>query len=209
MIKGKKVNPEVMEFTSFKKAEHITEQELLKAVADFEAGFLDLQKGIVMHCLVKNSKDEYANVLFAENAAVLKDIAEQLAAEAPFLTFLNAINRKTVTVNYMDIEKAAVRLPDTISCIEFGTFALKSGDRETLLKISDTIETEYLNSFENTQLHFIGSLPNDHYAEVTFGKDLQKTQEICGGYLIHDSCTPLMEMIDETKMTLDFWTVIA
>jgi len=74
--------------------------------------------------------------------------------------------------------------------------------------VSDTIERNYLSRFPNTQLHFIGSLSEDRYAEVTFGTTLETTQQICSGYLSDSNCMPLMEMIDETRMTLDFWSIV-
>jgi hypothetical protein len=54
-----------MEFAIFKKKETVTDDELINAVLKFET-VLSKQSGIIFHCLVRNFKNEYANVIFAE-----------------------------------------------------------------------------------------------------------------------------------------------
>ena len=63
-------NPaKAMEFTSFKKRENVTDDELLFAVLKFETVLVQ-QKGIIFHCLVRNYSNDYANVLFADSIEV-------------------------------------------------------------------------------------------------------------------------------------------
>jgi hypothetical protein len=208
MIKVPRQKASVMEFTRFRITDKATEAALLKSISDFENHFLAHQKGIVFHCLAKNDKGEYANILLAEHTAVLTAIEKDIVSNPGALSFLNLIDKRTVEIHYLDIEKEARLVPEHFSCIEFGTFALKKGNLQELLMVSDTIERNYLSRFPNTQLHFIGSLSEDRYAEVTFGTTLETTQQICSGYLSDSNCMPLMEMIDETRMTLDFWSIV-
>ena len=209
MIKVIHQKASVMEFTRFRITENTTEEALLKAISDFENDFLSQQKGIVFHCLAKNDKGEYANILLAEHTAVLTAIEKDIVSNPGALSFLKLIDKKTVDIHYLDIEKEAFFVPEHFSCIEFGTFALKKGNLQELLSVSDAIEKKYLSKFPNTQLHFIGSLSEDMYAEVTFGTTLEATQQICSGYLTDANGLALMEMIDETRMALDFWSVVS
>lgn len=209
MIKVNTLNASVMECTRFRIMEKVTEKDLLQAISDFENQFLNHLKGIAFHCLAKNDKGEYANLLLAQNTTVLTALEKDITSNSGALSFLKLIDKKSVMIHYLNIEKEPLLIPDHFSCIELGTFALKKGTLQELLAVSDNIEKNYLSHFSNTQLHFIGSLPNDVYAEVTFGTTLQTTQQICAGYLSDPNCSPLMEMIDETRMTLDFWNIIA
>ncbi|WP_300485819.1 hypothetical protein [Flavobacterium sp.] len=209
MIKVPHLKASVMEFTRFRITENTTEEALLKAISDFENDFLAHQKGIVFHCLAKNDKGEYANILLAEHTAVLTAIEKDIVSNPGALSFLKLIDKKTVDIHYLDIEKEAFFMPEHFSCIEFGTFALKKGNLQQLLSVSEAIEKNYLSRFQNTQLHFIGSLSEDMYAEVTFGTTLEATQQICSGYLSDSNGLALMEMIDETRMALDFWSVVS
>lgn len=209
MIKVKNLSASVMEFTRFRVKENTTESDLLKAITDFEALFLNLQNGIVFHCLAKNNKGEYANFLLAENTTVLMAIEKDITSNPGALSFLNLIDRESVEIHYLNIEKESLFVPDVFSCIEFGIFALREGNLQELLAVSDSIEKNYLSRFPNTKLHFIGSHPDDIYAEVTFGVSTEETQQICAGYMADLYCLPLMEMLDDTRLSLDFWDVIA
>ncbi len=209
MIKVTRQKASVMEFTRFRITENVTETALLKAISDFENHFLAQQKGIVFHCLAKNDKGEYANILLAEHTAVLTAIEKDIASNPGALSFLKLIDKKTVEIHYLDIEKETYIVPEHFSCIEFGTFTLKKGNLQQLLSVSDTIEKNYLSQFPNTQMHFIGSLTEDRFAEVTFGSTLEATQQICFGYLSDPNGMLLMEMIDETRMALDFWSIVS
>ncbi|UUC45108.1 hypothetical protein [Flavobacterium cerinum] len=209
MIKVNTLNASVMECTRFRIAENATEKDLLQAISDFENQFLAHLEGIAFHCLAKNDKGEYANILLAQNTAVLTTIEKDITSNPGALSFLKLIDKKSVIIHYLNIEKEPLLIPENFSCVELGTFALKKGTLQELLAVSDSIEKNYLSHFPNTQLHFIGTLPDDIYAEVTFGTTLQSTQQICAGYLSDPNCTPLMEMIDETRMALDFWSVLA
>ena len=80
---------------------------------------------------------------------------------------------------------------------------------EDLLNISENVEKSYLNNFENTLAHFIGTIGENIYSEVTLGKTHGQTKEICMGYTESPVCRPLLEMADEKSMDLDFWYVVA
>lgn len=73
MIRLSSKPAKAMEFTSFKKKEHITDDEILFAVLKFEE-VISKQNGLVFHCLVRNYDNEYANVLFAESIQNLKEL---------------------------------------------------------------------------------------------------------------------------------------
>ena len=88
MIKVPHLKASVMEFTCFRITENTTEEALLKTISDFENDFLAHQKGIVFHCLAKNDKGEYANILLAEYTAVLTAIEKDIVSNPDALSFL-------------------------------------------------------------------------------------------------------------------------
>ena len=210
MIKIFDKAPKVMEFTSFRKKENVTDDELIQAVIQFENSFLKNQNGVIFHCLVRNFNNEYANVLFADDMDSLNKLVKSANENNTASHFFNLIENKSIKMNFNKIEKNNFKIPDQFSCIEYGTFSLKNKDDfQKLISVSEIIEKEYLNKEENTKAHFIGSISENLYSEVTFGKTLGKTKEICFGYMENSSCQPMLAMADETSMQLDFWYLIA
>jgi hypothetical protein len=198
-----------MEFTSFKKKETVTDDELINAVLKFET-VLAKQNGVVFHCLVRNFKNEYANVLFATEIDDLKKLEGNVMNLSEAQDFFKLIDEQSITMTFHKILKDDFEVPNHFSCIECGTFALKNKDENhKLLTISESIEKEYLNTFENTKAHFIGSVQENKFSEITIGKTYGKTKEICFGYMTNQFCKSLLEMADEATMELDFWYLIA
>lgn len=210
MIKKREKNAGVMEFTSFKKKESVTDDELIQAVIQFETSFLANQEGVLFHCLVRNFNNEYANVLFTDNMDSPNKLLEAANKNDSAKHFFSLIDNESVDMIFHKIEKEIFMIPEYFSCVEHGTFSLKNKNRfDDLVKISNTIEKEYLNKMENTKAHFIGTVSENLYSEVTFGETLGKTKEACFGYMENVFCKPLLEMADETTMKLDFWYLIA
>ena len=77
------------------------------------------------------------------------------------------------------------------------------------MTVSENIEKEYLNAFENTKAHFIGSVQENRVSEITLGETLGKTKEICFGYFNNQICKPLLDISDEATIEIDFWYLIA
>lgn len=198
-----------MEFTSFKKKETITDDELINAVFQFET-VLAKQDGVIFHCLVRNFENEYANVLFVTEIDDLKRLEENLTQLQEAQDFFKLIDEKSVKMAFHRILKDDFKVPSLFSCVECGTFQLKNRDENLkLLTVSENIEKEYLNTFENTKAHFIGSVQENRFSEITLGETLGKTKEICFGYFNNQFCKSLLEMTDETTVELDFWYLIA
>lgn len=198
-----------MEFTSFKKKDTVTDDELINAILQFEIQ-LAKQNGFIFHCLVRNFKNEYANVLFVENFENLNDIETHLMQIPEAQNFFKLIEKQSIKIEFHHIQKNNFQIPLYFSCIECGTFSLKNENKANqLLSISNTIETNYLNTFENTSEHFIGKIKSNKFSEITFGKTLGQTKKICFGYFQNPFCTPLLELADENSMELDFWYLIA
>jgi len=210
MIKKSRKIAGVMEFTSFKKKENVTDDELMQAVIQFETSFLANQEGILFHCLVRNFNNEYANVLFADNMDTINKLFEVANSNNSAKHFFSLIDNESVKITIHQIEKENFMIPKYFSCVEHGTFSLKNKNEfERLIKVSNTIEKEYLSKLENTKAHFIGTVSENLYSEITFGETLGKTKEACFGYMENAFCKPLLEMADETTMKLDFWYLIA
>lgn len=198
-----------MEFTSFKKKETVTDDELINAVLKFET-VLEKQTGVIFHCLVRNFKNEYANVLFVTEIDDLKNLEKNIMQLSEAQDFFKLIDESSIKMTFHIILKDDFKVPNDFSCIEHGIFSLKDKNENLkLLKISEDIEKEYLTTFENTKAHFIGSIEENRFSEITIGKTLGKTKEICFGYFNNPFCKPLLEMADETTMDLDFWYLIA
>ncbi|MCC9069989.1 hypothetical protein LNQ49_00025 [Flavobacterium sp. F-65] len=197
-----------MEFTSFNKKENVTDDELINAVLKFES-ILAKQNGVIFHCLVRNFKNEYANILFVSDFGDLKKIEENLIKLPEAQDFFKLIDGPSIKMEYHEVLKTNFKIPSSFSCIECGTFKLKNENEvEQLLIVSENIEKEYLSTFENTKDHFIGRIQDNTYSEITFGETLGKTKEICFGYMSNSFCKPMLEMADETTMKLDFWYLV-
>ncbi|MEN7551892.1 hypothetical protein AAG747_28505 [Rapidithrix thailandica] len=210
MIRVNQNSPKAMEFTSFKKKENITDDELMAAVSAFESSFLHQQEGVIFHCLVRNFANEYANLLLAQDMESLKQLKKAVHENQAANNFFRLIEMDSIRMTFHQIEKENFQIPEHFSCVECGTFALKDlNDATQLTRISDSIEQEYLNNFDNTQAHFIGTIDENFFSEVTFGKTLWKTKEICNGYIGNPVCQPLLDMADPQSMALDFWYVLA
>lgn len=198
-----------MEFTSFKKKETVTDDELINAVMKFEIA-LSKQSGVIFHCLVRNFKNEYANALFVTEINDLKKTQKNVLKLQEAQDFFKLIDEQSIKMTFHKILKDEFKVPNHFSCIECGAFTLKNENENLkLLTISESIEKEYLNTFENTKAHFIGSLNENRFSEITIGETLGKTKEICFGYFDNQFCKALLEMTDEATMELDFWYLIA
>jgi hypothetical protein len=198
-----------MEFTSFRKLEKITDDELMSAVLEFEKA-IEGQRGLIFHCLVRNMNNEYANVLFAESMQSIKQLEADLGHLPAVRKFFQLIDMSSVRIEFHDIQKDDFFLPNDFSCIEKGTFKLMPGaDTAKLITISKAIENSYLQQFENTKGHFIGQLGDGLFSEITIGRTLAQTKQICNGYFNNSTCLELLDMADKESMDLGFWYVIA
>lgn len=181
---------------------------MINAVLKFET-VLAKQDGVIFHCLVRNFENEYANVLFATEIDDLKRLEENLMQLQEVQDFFRLIDKKTLKITVHKILKNDFKVPNLFLCVECGTFELKNQDENLkLLAVSENIEKEYLNTFENTKAHFIGSVQENRFSEITLGETLGKTKELCFGYFSNKFCKPLLEMTDETTVKLDFWYLI-
>lgn len=209
MIRVRNNFAKAMEFTAFKKNENVTDDELINAVLKFETA-LAKQDGVIFHCLVRNFKNEYANVLFVTEPHDLIKLKKNIQFLPEAQQFFKLVDKQSVKMEYHTLLKVDFDIPAHFSCIECGTFSLKNEEKaDKLLAISEDIEREYLNNFENTLGHFIGKIEDKKYSEITMGKTLGQTKEICFGYFNNQFCKPLLEMADEKTMRLDFWYLIA
>jgi hypothetical protein len=212
MLRLNQVKPTVMEFTTFTKADNITDEDFISLVIKFEHDYLKNQPGLLFHCLVRNLNGEYANLLFADNIQSIKDIENGFSRSDIATEFMKSIKPSTVKVYYHEILKDNFQVPDNFACVEHGIFSPKVDSdfsEESLLSVSKDIENTYLNTFENTLSHFMGKVDNGTYSEITFGKTLGKTKDICYGYFNIESGMKMMNMCDPETTNLDFWYLIA
>jgi len=212
MIRLRNKSPKVMEFTKFEKAENVTDEDLITSLMTFEKEYLSKQEGIIFHCLVRNLKGEYANLLFADTMNSLKNIEEGFMENDASKNFMGNINPQTVKIHYHEILKENFQVPENFACFEHGTFVIKKDidfTEKNMLSISNKIETEYLNTFDNSLGHFMGKINKETYSELAFGKTLGKTREICYGYFGIDAGMELLNLYVPEKVDLDFWYLIA
>lgn len=212
MIKQENNSIKVMEFTKFKKAEHVTNEDLIAAAMNFESTYLSQQNGIVLHCLVRNLNGEFANVLLADSMESLKNIEAGFNNNEAVGTFMQNIDTTSVKVHYHQILKPNFVVPENFTCIEHGTFSPKentSFSEEKMLSISNTIESTYLEKFDNSLAHFMGKIDDTTYSEIAFGKTLGKTREICFGYFGFEAGQELINLYQQESVDLDFWYLIA
>lgn len=209
MIRISNASVGAMEFTSFKKKEHVSDDELLFAVLRFERQLIQVE-GIVYHTLVRNYDNEYANVLFATSMEAIKSLTEIIGNTIETQEFFNMVEMSSVQVEYHQITKPDFILPEHFGCIENGKFSLKDATQHsTLLLASDAVEDQYLNLYDNTKGHFITTRGENLYSEIVIGQTLGYTKEICYGYFGNEACLSLLSLIDESSMHLGFWYVVA
>lgn len=209
MIRWNNLPAKAMEFTSFRKKQNVTDDELLFAITKFEKALSTLD-GLIFHCLVRNFSDEYANVLFATEIENLKQLESNLRKNEDVANFFKLIDMGTTKVEFHEILQDNFEIPSSFSCIEKGLFSLKDfNDSALLQEISSEIECNYLTTFSNTKAHFVGKIDSNAFSEITFGETLGATKQICMGYFDNESCKNLLNRIDEKTMHLDFWYLIA
>jgi len=212
MIRLKENQAKVMEFTKFEKAENVTNEDFITSVMNFEKEYLSKQGGIAFHCLVRNLKGEFANLLFADSMETLKEIENGFMENEASKSFMGNINPKTVKVHHHEILKENFQVPENFACFGHGTFSPKEENdflEKDLLTVSNQIETEYLDTYENSLGHFVGKINNERYSEIAFGKTLGKTREICFGYFGIEPGMKMLNMFNSETMNLDFWYLIA
>ena len=209
MVRVNNNSAKAFEFTRFKKKETATDDELMNAVLKFETA-LRKQKGIIFHCLVRNFNNEYANTLFVENIEHLHLLGKEMRSIPEAKDFFDLIEMDTVKMTFHEILKDDFKVPASFSCIEHGTFTLKEDCTiDMMLKVSSELETDYLNSFDNSVGHFIGSVKDKLVSEVAFGKTYAKTKQVCYGYYDNPFGQGLLELADLESVDLDFWYVVA
>lgn len=212
MIRVSESPASMMEFTKFTKADHISDEDLISLVMKFESDYLQKQSGLIFHCLVRNLAGEYANLLFADNIASIKNIENGFSSNDSAKDFIAAIKPQTVKVHYHEILDDNFQVPKGFACFEHGLFSPKKDiefSEKHLLSVAKKIEKSHLNNFENTLGHFIGKIDDETYSEITFGQTLGKTREICYGYLNIEAGMEMMTMFDPDTTDLDFWYLIA
>lgn len=198
-----------MEFTSFKKKENVTDDELINVVLKFE-DIISKQNGVIFHCLVRNFKNEYANVLFVEKIEHLHLLSKEIGAITEAKEFFELIEMQSVKMVFHKILKDNFKVPTGFSCIEHGTFTLKPDCTfEDLRESSGKLETNYLNSFDNGLEHFVGKVRDKVASEIAFGKTYARTKQICYGYYDTPFGMDLLNLADLETVELDFWYLIA
>lgn len=198
-----------MEFTSFKKKETVTDDELTNAVLKFEK-VLSKQNGVIFHCLVRNFRNEYANVLFVENIEHLHLLGKEMGAIPEAKEFFALIEMETVKMTFHEVLKDNFKIPEGFSCIEHGTFTLKEESTiDSFVKVSNDIEEYYLSSLDNSLGHFVGRVKDKKVSEVAIGKTYAKTKQECYGYYESKYGQALLNISNLDTMKLDFWYLIA
>ncbi len=209
MIQLNNAFAKAMEFTSFRKKETVTDDELINAVLKFET-VVAKQSGVIFHCLVRNFKNEYANVLFVENIEHLHLLSKEIASFPEAKDFFDLIDMDTVKMNFHEILKDDFTIPVGFSCIEHGTFSLKEESTiDSLLKVSSDIEKYYLSTLDNSLEHFVGRVKDQKLSEVVIGKTYAKTKQICYGYYENKYGQSFLDLADLATVDLDFWYLIA
>jgi uncharacterized protein YifE (UPF0438 family) len=198
-----------MEFASFKKKETVTDDDLTNAVLKFET-VLAKQSGVIFHCLVRNFKNEYANVIFVENIEHLHLLSKEVGSFPEAKDFFALMEMETVKMEYHEILKDDFKIPIGFSCVEHGTFTLKDeATIDSLVKVSSDLEKYYLSTFDNSLEHFVGRVKDKKVSEVAIGKTYAKTKQICYGYYENKYGQSLLNLADVATFDLDFWYLIA
>lgn len=198
-----------MEFTTFRKKEDVSDDELINAVLKFESA-LAKQDGIIFHCLVRNFKNEYANVLFAENPEHLHSLNETIFSYQEAKDFFALIEADSANMVFHKILKDNFLIPEGFAFVEHGTFQLKDDIAiDDFIKASNDIEKNYLNNFDNCLAHFVGKVNERTVSEIAIGKTYATTKQICYGYFDNRYGQALLSLANMDTASLDFWYLIA
>ncbi|MDR2148902.1 MAG: hypothetical protein LBE91_20875 [Tannerella sp.] len=197
-----------MEFTSFRKKETATDDELINAVLKFET-VLAKQNGVIFHCLVRNFNNEYANVLFAGNIEHLHALSKDIFSFREALDFFALIENDSAKMQFHEILKTDFSVPEGFAGMECGTFSLKdSSGMDMFIKASEEMEKYYLEALDNNLGHFIGRM-EDKISEISIGKTYAKTKQECYGYYENQYGQSFLDLADLSAAELDFWYLIA
>ena len=209
MIRISNAAAKAMEFTSFKKQNGVSDDDLMASVIKFEE-VLAKQSGVIFHCLVRNLENSYANVLFVENAEHLHQLSKEVAALPEAQHFFSLINMETVRMEFHEILKDGFHIPQGFACVECGTFNLKpEATLEAFINASTNIENHYLNKFENSLEHFVGRVEGKKVSEIAIGKTYAKTKQVCYGYFDDKYGQELLNLAIMDTVNLDFWYLVA
>ncbi len=200
----------ILEFTSFKKKETVSDDQLMNAVLNFETA-LSKQKGIISHCLVRNFKNEYANVLFVENREAMNLLHENVPSMQEAMDFMELIEMESVKMEFHEIFKNDFSVPQNFACVKCGTFFLKEENTSinSFINASNDTEKYYLNTFDNHLGHFVGNVENKKFSEITIGKTYAKTKQECFGYAENPHAKILLDLANLETLEVDFWYLVA
>lgn len=209
MIRNSNAAVKAMEFTSFKKQEGVSDDDLMASVLKFEE-ILAKQPGVIFHCLVRNFENTYANVLFVENVEHLHQLSKEVAALPEAQHFFSLISMETVRMEFHEILKDDFHVPQGFACVECGTFTLKPESTiEAFISTSTNLEKNYLNKFDNCLEHFVGRVEGKKVSEIAIGKTYAKTKQVCYGYFDDKYGQELLNLAIMDTVNLDFWYLVA
>lgn len=75
-------------------------------------------------------------------------------------------------------------------------------------ELSERLESNYLQRFENTKGHVISLTKDGLCGEIIFGKYLIATREICYGYFHDKDTSNFLEAFDLSTADLGFWSLL-
>ncbi|SHF25415.1 hypothetical protein [Vibrio gazogenes] len=98
---------------------------------------------------------------------------------------------------------------DRIGGMEFATFKLKEGVKEsTLVALSNRLELEFLSQQEELIMHFLVRGENGIYADVAIASSQEKAEAYCQQWLSNTVAMEYLELIDTESVNMTFWTRI-
>lgn len=212
MIKTIGAMPKVAEFNFFSKAEGISDDELISSFLKFEADYISLQKGVMLHCLFKNSNGDFGSLLFTKDLITLHEVTVAFPCSNAFPALLNCIDRCTAQTQVHVILSEQFSVPEVFGCLEIGVFGREEDDilaQRSFLDVSEELECQNRDSSEDTVGYCIGRMNDGRYSEFVFGKNWRGARKAFYTYETTALAEKAASLRDPDLVELDFWSLIA
>ena len=211
LIKSLK-NNKVMGFARFEKKHEISIDELIDRSLNWSNQFLKETQGVQFHCLLQNTKGQFADIILAKDHYAMDRINDAIGKSETSQAMISALKPDTIDLTLMHILTSEFEAPDSFASIEIGFMKPVANSHTTdadILTASKQLEEKYLNLQTSTLNHFIGKTNSGRYTDVTFGRSLGSVRKTCFGFQENATAQTFLQLFDKSSFELDFWSVLA
>ena len=202
----------IMGFSRFQNKAEVPIEDIIEKSLEWSESFLEKIDGINFHCLLRNTKGELADVIFAKDPQTFSMMNDAFGQSSHSKQFLSLLMPETIRLNQVHILDEFFEIPSSFGAIEIGFMQTDSSKKITISdikKASAALEDDYLFKQESSQAHFIGQANENTFADVTFGKSVGSVRKTCFGFYENPTAVNFLNLFEESSFELDFWYPLA